>query len=135
MAKIVLTNPSITVNSVDLSDHIAKVTINIKKDEVDTTAFGSTGKTRVGGLEDSSISIDFHQDFASGSVEATLFPLLGTTTTVVVKPVNTTTSTTNPAYTASVLCTEWAPVDGSVGDLMAPSVTWPVSGTVARTTS
>ena len=40
MAKIVLTNPSITVGGVDLSDHINNITLETKYDIVETTTFG-----------------------------------------------------------------------------------------------
>lgn len=135
MAKLVLTNPSITINSVDLSDHVASVTIETTFDEVETTAFGQTGKTRVAGLSDSNISFDFHQDFAAASVEATIYPLLGTTTTVVIKPTNGAASSTNPSYTATCLVTQWSPLGGGVGELATASVTWPVSGTITKATS
>lgn len=135
MARVVLTNPSITINSVDLTDHIAQVSIDISYDEVETTAFGNTFRTRVAGLGDATVGLSFHQDFATSNVEATIYPLLGTTTAVVVKPINTTTSTTSPAYSFTCLVTEWAPVSGSVGDLLTADVSWPISGTVTKATS
>lgn len=135
MAKVVLTNPSITINSVDLTDHIAQVSIDISYDEVETTAFGNSFRTRVAGLGDATAGFSFMQDFATSNVEATIYPLLGATTQVVVKPVNTTTSTTNPSYTFTVLCTEWSPVSGSVGDLLTNDVSWPISGSVTKATS
>lgn len=135
MARVVLNNPSITINSVDLTDHIAQVSIEINYDEVETTAFGNSFRTRVAGLGDASVSLDFHQDFATSNVEATIYPLLGTTTAIVVKPVNTTTSTTNPSYSFSALVNGWTPVAGSVGDLLTASVSWPISGTVTKATS
>lgn len=139
MAKIVLVNPVITVNSVDLSDHIASVTITRNVNEVTTTAFTtgtSAGVTRVGGLEDNSIALSFHQDFATGSnVEAIVYPLIGGTTTVTIKPVNSTTTSTNPIYSATVFCGEWTPVNGAVGDLATADVTWPVSGLITKSTS
>jgi hypothetical protein len=139
MAKIVLVNPVITVNAVDLSDHIASVTITKSINEVTTTAFSSSssaGVTRVGGLEDSSIALAFHQDFATGSnVEAIVYPLIGGTTAITIKPVNSTTTTTNPIYSATVLVTEWTPINGAVGDLTTADVTWPVSGVVTKSTS
>ena len=139
MAKIVLVNPVITVGGVDLSDHIASVTITKSINEVVTTSFTSgtsAGVTRVGGIEDSSISLALHQDFASGSnVEAIVYPLIGGTTTITIKPVNSTTTSTNPSYSATVLCTEWTPVNGAVGDLATADVTWPVSGVITKSTS
>jgi hypothetical protein len=101
--------------------------------EVETTAFGNTAVTRVAGLGDHSFSASFHQNYASGEVEASIYPLLGTTTEVTIKPVNVTTATDNPLYTFTVLVTEWAPVSGSVGELLTADVSWPVSGGIAKT--
>jgi len=136
MARIVLTNAYVTINSVDVSDHVASVTLNSSIDVVETTAFSSTAaRTRIGGLADNSISLEFHQDYASGSIEATVYPLLGTTTSVVVKPNGTSTSATNPSYTATVLVSEWTPLSGAVGELATASVTWPVSGAITKATA
>ena len=135
MAKIVLTNPSITIGGVDLSDHINNISLETKYDIVETTTFGSTAKTRVAGLADNQVTLDFMQDFAASSVEATIYPLLGTTTTIVIKPVAGTTTTTNPQYTVSALVADWTPLKGGVGQLATASVTWPVSGVITKATS
>jgi hypothetical protein len=136
MARIVLTNAYVTINSVDVSDHVASVTLNSSIDVVETTAFSTTAaRTRIGGLADNSISLEFHQDYASGSIEATVYPLLGTTTTVVVKPNGSTTSASNPSYTATALVSEWTPLNGAVGELATASVTWPVSGAITKATA
>jgi len=135
MAKIVLTNPSITIGGTDLSDHISSVTIDTKYDIVETTSFGDTAKKRVAGLADNSVSIDFFQDFASSSVESIIFPLLGTAASIVIKPVSTTTTTTNPSYTVSALISEWTPLKGGIGQLATASVTWPVSGAITKATA
>lgn len=135
MAKLVLTNPAITVGGVDLADHVASVSLNLSYADVATTAFGSTAVTRVAGLGDHSVSLDFHEDYASGEVNATIAPLVSGTTTITVKPVDETTSATNPQWTFTVLVTEWPLLDGSVGDLASASVTWPVSGDITTATS
>jgi hypothetical protein len=136
MAKIVLTNAVVTVNAVDLSDSVSSITLNSSFDSVETTGFSSTAaRTRIGGLADNSISLEFHQDYASGEVEATIFPLLGTVTTVTVKPVSGSTTATNPIYTVSCLVSEWTPLNGAVGELATASVTWPVSGAITKATS
>jgi hypothetical protein len=135
MAKLVLTNPSITIGGVDLSDHISNITLETKYDIVETTTFGSTAKTRVAGLADNQVTLDFMQDFASSSVEATIYPLLGTTTSIVIKPVAGTTTTTNPQYTISALVADWTPLKGGIGQLATASVTWPVSGAITKALS
>ena len=134
MARIVLTNAYVVFGTTDLSDHIASVTLNSTFDIVETTAFGNTAKTRVAGLADNSVSFEFHQDYATSSVEQTIYPLLGTAVTVSVKPVNTTTRAVNPAYGFSALVSEWTPLNGSVGELATASVTWPISGAITKTT-
>ena len=132
MAVLVLTNAFITINSVNLSDHVASITLTTNDDVVETTAFGSTARTRVAGLGDNSVAIEFHQDYATSNVEATIYPLLGTTTSVVVKPNGATTAATNPSYTFTALVSEWTPLNGAVGELATASVTWPISGEVTK---
>ena len=135
MARLVLTNAFVTFASTDLSDHIASVSLNTTFDIVETTAFGDTAKKRVAGLADNSVSFEFHQDYASGSVESTIYPLLGTAVACEVRPVNTTVSATNPKYNFSVLIAEWTPLNGAVGELATASVTWPISGAITKSTT
>jgi hypothetical protein len=135
MAALVLTNAYVTINSVNLSDHIASITINTADDVIDTTAFGNTARTRVAGLTDNSITLEFHQDYATSNVEATIYPLVGSTTAVVVKPNGSSTSATNPSYSFTALVSEWQPLNGAVGELATASVTWPVSGEITKAVS
>lgn len=133
MARIVLTNAYISVGGVDLSDLVASVTLNETFDIVETTAFSSTAaKTRVAGLEDNSITLEFHQDYATGEVEQTIYPLLGTAAAVIVKPNGSSTSAFNPSYTCSAIISEWTPINGSVGELASASVTWPITGAITK---
>lgn len=145
MARLVLTNVEVTIGGVDLSNHIASVTLGSTYDVVETTAFagvsGAAGnvplaaKTRVAGLVDNSVTFEFHQDFEAASVEATIYPLLGTVAAVTVQPVNAATATTNPLYTFDAVVSEWTPLNGAVGELATASVTWPITGPVAKTTA
>lgn len=132
---IVITNANVSIGGVDLSSHITKVTLSATRAEIETTTFGNTAKRRVAGLADNSVSIDFNQDFAAASVETTLYPLLGSTATVIVKPNGTATGTANPSYTFSALVTEWMPLDAQVGELAAASITWPIDGTLTKATA
>ena len=133
MARIVLTNAYISVGGVDLSDLVASVTLNETFDVVETTAFSSVAaKTRVAGLEDNSITLEFHQDYATGEVEQTIYPLLGTAAAVIVKPNGSSTSAFNPSYTCSAIISEWTAINGSVGELATASVTWPVTGAITK---
>jgi hypothetical protein len=133
MARIVLTNAFISVGGVDLSDLVASVTLNSTFDVVETTAFSSvSAKTRVAGLTDNSVTLEFHQDYATGEVEQTIYPLLGTPAAVIVKPNGSSTSAFNPSYTCSAIISEWTPINGSVGELATASVTWPVTGAITK---
>jgi hypothetical protein len=133
MPRIVLTNAQITINAVDLSDHIASVTLSTSNDVIETTGFSSTAaRTRVAGLSDNSITLEFHQDFATSNVEQTIYPLIGTNTTVVVKPTASAVSATNPSYTCSASVVEWQPLSGAIGELATASVTWPISGAITK---
>ena len=135
MARIVLTDANITINSVDLSTNIASVTLTSTDDIIETSAFGDSSKTRVAGLRDNSVALEFHQDFAATNVEATIYPLLGTATTIVVKPTSDAVGAANPSYTFSALVSEWTPLSGAIGELSTASVTWSISGAITKATS
>jgi len=135
MPKFVAIDYKVTINGTDFSSSINSVDLSIESAEVETTAFGSTFTTRVGGLKSASITLDFHQDFGSASVDSVLFPLLNSLATVVIVPTSGTVSATNPSYTALCLVNQYQPFASAVGDLATLSVTWPTSGTVVRATS
>ena len=134
MAKFVATDYKITVNGTDFSASLAACTLDITSEEQDTTSFGRTFRTRIGGLKDGTLQLDFMQDFAASSVDATLFPLLNTLATVVITPTSSAVSATNPSYTALCLVNQYTPFASSVGDLATVSVSFPTSGTVTRGT-
>jgi hypothetical protein len=137
MPKFYAQDYKITVGTANLSTSLASVTLDITSDEVETTAFGSAGgyRTRIGGLKDASVSLDFHQDFGAGSIDSLLFPLLGSTVAVKIAPTSGTVTATNPQYEFSCLVTQYQPFAGAVGDLATLSVSWPVSGEVTRATA
>ena len=133
MPKLVATDIKTTINGVDFSDHIAAVTLDISSDEIETTAFGGSGfRTRIAGLKDGSITLDFHQDFAttgSGAVDQTIWSNFGSLATVVVTPTSGSVTASNPSYTGVFLVSQTTPVASSVGDLATQSITWPTAGT------
>lgn len=125
----------LTVNSVDLSDHVTAITINRNFDELEVTAMGDSGHKFVKGLEASSITIDFLNDTASSEVLQTLQAVWGTSTTITVKQTSAATSATNPLYTMTCLINGTTDVNGSVADLSMQSCTFNVNGTIAVSTS
>jgi len=135
MAKIVLTDASISINSVSLSDLSNSCTINYEVDSVEVTAFGDTAHKFSGGLTNLSVEIALMQDFAAGKTEATIFPLVGTTTTLVIKPTSGAVSATNPSYTiASAFLASHTPIAGAVGELSMTTLTF-TGGTITKATS
>lgn len=135
MAKFFAQDYKITVGTAVLSTSLASVTLDITSDEIETTAFGSSFRTRIGGLKDASVALDFHQDFGAASIDAILFPLLGTTVAVKIAPTSGTVSATNPEYQFDALCTQYQPFAGAIGDLATFSITWPVTGEITRATA
>ena len=125
----------LTVNAVDLSDHVTAVTINRAFDELEVTAMGDSGHKFVKGLEASSITIDFLNDTASSETLQTLQAVWGPNTTVTVKQTSAATSATNPLYTMTCLINNTQDINGSVADISTQSITFNVSGTIAVSTS
>lgn len=138
MAKLVLKDCSVEVNSVDLSDHVSSVEIMLSKDEIDTTNFGGSGRERAAGLKDDSFTLNFQQDFATAEVDATLYPLWDNETEfpVTVKPTSAAASETNPSYSGTCILLEYQPLAGGVGELSETSVTLPSQRSgIARATA
>jgi len=140
MARLVLTNVEVTVAGVSLADRIASVTLGTTYDVLDTTAFAggnvpAAARSRIAGLADNSLTLEFHQDFAAGEVEATIYPLLGTVAAIEIQPVNAAISVDSPLYTFDALISEWTPLNGAVGELATASVTWPITGAITKATS
>jgi hypothetical protein len=134
MAKIVLTDATITINAVELSDLSNSVTINYEVDSIEVTAFGDTGHNFTGGLRNLSVEIALMQDYAAGKTEATIYPLVGTTTTLAITPVSGGIGLTNPLYTITgAFLASHTPVAGAVGELSMTTLTF-TGGTIAKST-
>lgn len=125
MAKFVLKNATVTVNSVDLTDHISQVAIETEFEDVDVTAFGSTYREHLQGLGDATITLSFFQDFALSKVDATLWPLSqsGSSFPVTVKPSSASVSSVNPRYDMTGALFNYSPIAGSVGEASTTDVT------------
>lgn len=134
MATVVLKDASITINSVDLSTYGNSVELNYEIESVEVTAFG-TQRSFTGGLQNNTLTVELMQDFAATKTEATIFPLVGTQTTVVIKPTSGAVSATNPSYTLTgTYLASHTPVAATVGELAMTSLTF-TGGTLAKATS
>lgn len=135
MAIFAATDYKVTVNGTDFSAKLTQVELEVEAAVLETTVFGQGWETKTAGMKKGQVKLDFNQDFAASSVDATLMGLLGSYATVVVTPTSAAVSATNPSYTAVCLVDKYQPFSSSVGDLATTSVTWPTSGTVTRGTS
>ncbi len=135
MSTFMLNNAFCTINGVDLSAYITSITLSQSADNLEDTAMGDTSRSYIGGLKSGSVSIEFNADFAAAKTEATIFPLVGTSTAVVVKPVSGSVSATNPSYTFNVIVNSWDTLNGSVGEIATHSIDWPITGSITKATS
>jgi hypothetical protein len=139
MAKFVGKNTRVKVGGIDLTASIASVTLNQTVNEVESTGFGSNSVQRIAGLQDASVTLEFHQDYGTGSVADTVGSVFGGTAEVRILAGTTlnqgTAATGAPLYTVSVLCSQQDLVNSQVGDISTFSVTWPAVGEVTKSTS
>jgi hypothetical protein len=133
MAVVVLTNMYLLFNSVDLSDHIKVAKLAAEMAQLDSTAMGDSWIENTGGLKSGTINIETLDDFASGSIDATVWSAFntGTAIAVAVRPVNTTIAATNPEYQFNILPNQWN-MGGSLGELAMKSLTFPITGAITR---
>jgi len=140
MPRIVLTDVSVTVNAIDLSSFLTSVTLSTSVDVVETTGMSSSAtKTRLPGLKDNSVTLEFNQDFAASGPEITInaigSSLVGTVVPIVIKPTSGAASSTNPSYSFSAVCSEWQNLQAGVGELSTISATWPITGAITKAAS
>jgi len=135
MSKLILTNPRVVLDSVDLSNHITSLSINTNYDLVEVTQVGDIAKKMVAGLEDNSVTFEFQQDFAialNGGVDAVIYPNRGLKIACSVRPINAAISATNPEYQFDVIVSQWSPLSGGVGELATTQVQWPIFGAITK---
>ena len=131
-----LTNPSVTIGAVDVSDQCTSATLTVGYDSLETTAFGSTGRSYTKGLQSVEVTLTMFLSYDTAEVEATLEDIVGDgTTTLVILPASGVAAATNPQYTiTNAMLSSFTPINGSVGELSTVEVTF-TGGTFARATS
>ncbi|MDG4796215.1 radical SAM protein [Micromonospora sp. WMMD1082] len=137
MGTFALVDARVEVNSVDLSGWVTSVTLPIELEALENTAMGQVARSRQAGLQDSTLGINFNDDFAASAVDATLWAAFGTVVVVKVRPTTGAISGTNPEFVASYLVNQHNPFGNSVGELATRQVSWPLSDPdgVARNTA
>jgi hypothetical protein len=125
----------VTLNSVDLSDHVTSATINRSFDELEVTAMGDTAHKFVKGLEASTITIDFLNDTATSEVLQTLQAAWGTTVPLTLKQTSDAVSAANPEYQTTVLVNNTTDINGAVGDISTQSITFTCNSAIVVDTT
>jgi len=120
----ILSNPVVTVNSVDLSDQCTSAVFTERYAELTATAFGDLSNKYVKGLGDHEVVLTLYMSYAASETYATLKSLVGTTTTVVVKPATGADSATNPGFTLTGAFLAELPHTFSLGELSTVDVTF-----------
>ena len=135
MAVQVLTNCYAKHGSTDMSDHVRSLTLSYSAETQDDTAMGDTTRSATGGLKNWSADIEWYADEAANEPSRILFSAVGGTATLAIKPVASATSTANPVYTGTALCTSIEPVAGEVGAMQMLRSTFVAAGALSRSTS
>lgn len=138
MSAFVLRNAAVRIDNVLVSDHVTDVAVNMSAADVDTTAMTAGGHQRLQGIRDDSFQITALSDFAAGSIDATIWPLFNSGTSLFLVEVwanGTVTAATNPKYSGTCILIEYTPISGAVGDAASTPLNLPVNGVISRATS
>jgi len=130
----VLSNPVVTVNSVDITDQVTSAVFHQMITQLRATAFGDSAEKYTAGLGDHSLELEVYQSFAAAETWVTLKALVGTTTTVKVKAASGAVSATNPELVLTGAYLAELPTNFALGELTTASVVFS-GGTYSEVTS
>ena len=120
-----LSNPVCEINSVDVTDQVSASTFTRVIEALESTSFGKTARVYTAGLENSTITLTMYNSFAATETYATLAALVGTSTTVKIKPTSASPSATNPESTLTGCYLETLPiVNAALGALDTIDITF-----------
>jgi hypothetical protein len=120
-----LSNPVVTINSVDLTDQTTSAVLTRVIEALESTAFGSGSRVYTSGLENNTLTVTLYNSYATTETYATLKALVGTQTTVTIKPTSAATSATNPVHTLTGTYLETLPlINGQLGALDTIDITF-----------
>jgi len=138
MPEMVLTDALFKIGAtsaalVSLSTFTKSVSITYSAEVLDKTAMASSGRKRIAGLKDGSVRATFNQDYVAAKVDATLWPLIGTTGCFIkIQPQSSKSTTINPRYVGAFHLPSYSPLDGAVGALNEVSVDFQGHGVISR---
>lgn len=138
MASFTLKAPHVTIDGNDMSADVQSITFTRTKDAPQSTAGGdSSHEYLADGMKDATFNLVFRQDFAASAVDAILDGIYDSTSAVTfsIRPTTAAVGTGNPSFSGSCILTDYAPLDGSIGDLAQTSPAFQVTGGVTRATA
>ena len=132
-----LANPVVSIGTTSpgtaISDQCISAVLTTSQDALESTAFGQTGRSYVGGLSNNTCTLTFLMSYAASETYALLNTLVGASATFVsIKPVDTTVGATNPEFQLTNAYLEsFDVVNGSLGELSQVEATF-VGGTLVK---
>jgi hypothetical protein len=131
MAKHVLYDVALTVNSVDLADHAESVNFTVTLNGQAAAAMSEVEDYEMPGTRKvSDIAATMYQDFAASKTYATLMTLWTNRTTfnLVMKPTSSSAAATNPQFTVPVFIRTFPVISGNRGDRHMSQVVFAPAG-------
>ena len=129
---VYLSNPALTINAVNLTDQATEATLTFAYDQLETSAFGDIarkfGGAAVTSLQNNTFEVTLFQSYEASETEATIYGLVGITTTITVSPTAAglvTPTATAPKYTLTgCYLAEHTPISASLGELSTITLTF-----------
>jgi len=129
---VYLSNPALTINAVNLTDQATEATLTFAYDQLETSAFGDVarkfGGAAVTSLQNNTFEVTLFQSYEASETEATIYGLVGITTTITVSPTAAglvTPTATAPKYTLTgCYLASHTPISASLGELSTITLTF-----------
>jgi len=114
-----LSNATVAIGAVDVSDQVQSVTLTTGFDQLETTAMGDSGRKYTKGLQSVDVTLTMFNSYGASEIEATLWDVVGDdAVTLVISPSGTTESASNPEYTlTNCMLASFTPISGAYGEL------------------
>lgn len=136
MAIYVWNAARVSIDGVNLSDRVRNVTLAYSAEQIEATAMTDSARVFLGGFKNWSVDVEFNQDHAAANVDATLFPLVGSSTVaLLIRPTTAAVSATNPEYSGTGTLLEYSPFTGTLGETATADVSFTSGGTLSRNTT
>jgi hypothetical protein len=120
-----LANPQVTIAGTDMSDQTTSATLTRVSEALEQTSFGNTARSYTTGLQNNEATFTMYQSYIGTETYDILKSLIGTTTTVIVKPTTAVDGPTNPGFTLTGCYLETLPiVNAALGELSTVDVTF-----------